>query len=139
MNIELKKYKITSSIINQTLIGNYRLYYKNSDYDILGWCLFKKLRYAILYNRKSTQLLKLPYINNCVDLTFKKEGVQLSNNNGGYRFPYLYRLKAYATDFKNSFPIYSQTEEESDEYAESIFNDVKSFVLKVNQIGQFYL
>lgn len=139
MNIELKKYKITLSIINQTLLGNYKLFYSYEEYDILGWCIVKNLRYYILQNRNTKQLLKLPYVENYKDLTFQKEGMQVSDKNGGYTVLYLHILKAYAKDFKNTFPIYRQLETESDEYAETIFNKTKEFIFKVNQIGQFYL
>jgi hypothetical protein len=139
MNLELKKYKITSSIINQTLLGSYKLFYNSQGYDILGWCLVKKLRYYVLQNRETKQLLKLPYVENNRDLTFKKVGVQIPDEDGGYRFPYLYLLKAHAKDFRNTFLVYHQSETESDEYAEGVFNKTKDFIFKANQIGQFYL
>jgi len=65
--------------------------------------------------------------------------VQISNKDGGYSFPHLYRLKAHAKDFRNTFPIYHQLEEETYDYAEDIFKKTKEFIFKANQIGQFYL
>lgn len=140
MVIELKKGKITMSIMKQILNGHYSLYYKHEDYDILGWCVVKNLRYYVLQNKETKQLLKLPYVLNIEkDLTFKKEVKQISNNNREYRWPELYTIKLYAYDFRNTMPIYCQDETETDEQAEMIFNLVKKFLTHAEQIGQFYL
>jgi len=138
MKIKLKKYKITTSIINQTLRGNYRLYYDYKGYDILGWCSVKNLRYFVLQNKESKQLLKLFYIRYKEDLTFEKKRIQLPDGNS-WKFVELYNLEGYATNFLNIFNVYTQKEEESDEFAFEIYEKVKLFILKANQIGQFYL
>lgn len=139
MVIELKKCKITTSIMRQTLTGNYRLYYQNEDYDIFGWCVFKNLRYYVLQHKETKQLLKIPYILSIDrDLIIKKDTVQMSNDNGGYRYIDLHRIKVYAADFRHTTTIYSQGENETDEQVEMIFNLVKQFLTHAEQIGQFY-
>lgn len=133
MVIELKKGKITTSIMKQTLIGNFRLYYQNEDYDIFGWCVLKNLRYYVMQHKETKQLLKLPYVLNIErDLKFEK-------HIGGYKYPDFYIIKAYTVDFRNTITIYSQSETETDEQAEMIFNLVKKFLTHAEQIGQFYL
>jgi len=57
MEVQLKKTKITSNIVKQSLSGNYGLMLNNSNYDILGWCLHDKRRKVLMYNRLSNQVV----------------------------------------------------------------------------------
>ena len=144
MIVELKKTKITKSIVDQSLSGRYSLFYNyQNSCDILGWCMIKSkkgyIRYNLLYHRNDKQILKLPYIvNEKKDIELYKEGVQRGSNEGGWVFPIVYKLKVRWTDFNNSQVILEQTEE-TDEKMEKLFQEVKDFAHVVNQKGQIYL
>jgi hypothetical protein len=139
--VELKKTKITKSIVDQSLRGNYSIYLDNKSYDILGWCLMtgkSKLRYTLLYERASNQVIKLPHIVSEKDVELTHEGVQRGSNKGGWVFPVVYRIKVRWRDFNNTQYVYEQFED-SDEIALEKFQKVKDFVHIVNQKSQIYL
>lgn len=142
MTVELKKTKITTSIVNQSLLGNYSLFYNCEGYDMLGWCLIKAkkgyVRYNILYRRATNQIIKLPYILKDSHIELIKESVQRSDNNGGYIYPTVYKLKIHWYDFNNTQAIKEQFEE-TDEYMEELFKKVKGFRFITEQKGQIYL
>jgi hypothetical protein len=57
MEVLLKKFKITASILAQTLIAD--VANLKSEF-VLGWCIYKKHKYIILYNSLTTELRKYP-------------------------------------------------------------------------------
>jgi len=145
MVVELKKCKITKSIVDQSLNGGYKLFYDwERSYDILGWCIFKTtkryLRYNLLYHRNDNQIIKLPYIvNKDKDIELFKESVQRkSEDNIGYIYPNVYKLRLRWTDFNNSQIILEQTNQ-TDETMQELFQKVKDFKHIVEQKGQIYL
>lgn len=58
MEILLKKSKITASILKQT-VGAFVSDLKDSN--VLGWCIFNKCKYIVLYNEKNNRLTKQLY------------------------------------------------------------------------------
>jgi hypothetical protein len=138
MEVELKKSKITKSIVDQSLIGSYSIFYNQEGYDVLGWCFIKNLRYVLLYKRLTNQIIKLPYVVHISDIKFYKERTQKGSSDGGYTFPEIYYLKAYCSDFRNTIPILIQNTE-TDEQMETYHKNVTMFVTLVNLKGQIYL
>ena len=144
MIIELKKTKITKSIVDQSLHGKSNLFYKwENNYDILGWCMIKVkrgyIRYNLLYHRVDNQIIKLPYIiSETRDIELYKESVQRPLKDGGYEYPYVYKLKLRWVDFNNSQIILEQTTE-TDEKMQELFQKVKDFKHIIEQKGQIYL
>lgn len=143
MKVELKRTNITTSIVKQSLMGSYSLYYNWKGYDILGWCKFvgkSSLRYILLYKEKSNQIIKLPFVVNPKDhISLYKEGVQKQAPDGvGWVFPHLYHIKLYWSDFRNQSVI-KQQNEESDEEIERMFENIKIFLAEVYEKGQIYL
>ena len=50
MTVELKKTKITSGIVKQSLRGSDYLMYNQDGYNVLGWCMMK------LFNSVKTRI-----------------------------------------------------------------------------------
>jgi hypothetical protein len=55
MEVILKKAKITSSILNQTIYARPQLM---GNWDVIGWCIHKERRYIIFYDKESNTLKK---------------------------------------------------------------------------------
>ncbi|QTV05366.1 hypothetical protein [Faecalibacter bovis] len=58
-NVEviLKKTKISSTILKQTIKTTYSLS-KNKNYEILGWCLYNNIKTAVFYNKNDNTIKK---------------------------------------------------------------------------------
>lgn len=139
MEVELKKTKITKSIVEQSLSGSYNLMHQNHNYDILGWCLIKKIRKVLLYNRLTNQILTLPYVKFFGDdIKIEEKGEQRSDGNGGWIYPNIKKIRIYFCDLSACTYI-SQDENQTFEDMENIFTKVKDFYKQVNQKGQIYL
>lgn len=143
MIVELKRTKVTKSIVDQSLMGRYRLFYDwETFYDVLGWCMIKSgksyLRYVLLYYRIDNRIIKLPFILLDKDIELYKEGVQRGDGKNGYTFPIVYKLKVRWANFNNSQLLVEQTDE-TDEQMEALFLKVKQFKKLVEQKGQIYL
>lgn len=141
MVVELKKTKITKSIVDQSLLGNYNLYYNWDNYNILGWCLMRKskhsYRYVLLYNNLSKSIVKLKYILKDSHVELSKNRVKKAIIEGRYIYPELTSIKIYFIDFSDSQFIFQQTDESEDII--SLFNKVKEFIAEVELKGQIYL
>lgn len=140
MEVQLKKTKITSNIVKQSLSGGYGLMLDNSNYDILGWCLHDKRRKVLMYNRLSNQVVTLPYIQNTLppNISMEREGVQRDDGNGGWIFPYVYKIKVYFIDARYGMTLVEQINE-SDEQMNDKLTKIRQFILAVNKAGQIYL
>ncbi len=57
MEVILKKSKITNSILKQTISP--KLDMNLSNYQNLGWCIYNKERYIILYDAENSLLYRL--------------------------------------------------------------------------------
>jgi hypothetical protein len=55
MEVLLKKSKITSSVLAQTLIASIS---DLKSSKVLGWCVYKKHKYIVLYNSQTNELRK---------------------------------------------------------------------------------
>jgi hypothetical protein len=143
MVVELKKTKITKSIVDQSLFGRDSLFYNwENNYDLLEWCVIKAnkklLRYNLLYHKNDKQIIKLPYIVYENHIELYKETVQRGSDKEGWIFTMVYKLKLRWADFGNSRNILEQTEE-TDEKMQEFFQKVKDFKYLVEQKGQIYL
>lgn len=141
MIVELKKTKITKSIVQQSLMGSYSLFYNWEGYDILGWCMIKSkhnIRWTLLYKRISNQIIIFPYISNHKYLEIIEKSVQKSDPEGGYSFPLMLSIKVYCNDLNRTINILEQTTETKEEM-EQMFEKCKQFLIIVDQKGQIYL
>ena len=144
MEVVLKKTKITKSIVEQSLSGNYSLMYEKLDnYTILGWCSHKTGKYTIrrvlLYNKLNNFIIKLPY-SSPEKITIKEEIVQRDDKNckGGYVFPVVKIIIVQYPDLNNSLRL-EQREDETYEDMEEKLKNIKDFYRIVNEKGQIYL
>ncbi len=140
MIVELRRTKITKSIVNQTLLGDNSLYTDwSAFYDILGWCLMsgkRDERWILLYHRTRNTLLRLPYIKKLVDDEITSRGEQTSDGNGGYTYPTIYRLHIYQID-RGSKACIAWTGEESK--ISKSKEKLREFIEIVNQKGQIFI
>lgn len=144
MIVELRKTKITKSIVDQSLLGHPSVYYNYDKYDILGWCVVvkakSKLRYILLYHREEKVIVKVRSILSYIkDIELYQESVQrMSPDKIGYIYPTVYKIKVYWADFNNAQVIKEQNDE-SDEDMIELFNKIKQLVIKTEQLGQIYI
>jgi len=139
MIVELKKTKITKSILEQSMIGASYLYLNNFNYDILGWCIGRKnVRYILLYHRDFKIITKLHYINStkAVELVEEKVDERWLTNN--CKYPEGKTIKAYLSDINTNITILTQTVESND-LMEQHFKNLKQFIQKVKTAGQIYI
>lgn len=141
MEVELKKTKITKSIVEQSLSGNYSILYNWTNYDILGWCSTKSGKYTVrkvlLYDRIRNSVVKWQYTSPS-KITMIEESVQRDDKNGGYIFPVLKKIKIPYEDLNNTLTL-EQAEDETYEDMEQKLKKIKEFYNIVNQKGQIYL
>ena len=55
MEVILKKSKLTSGILTQTVVATYA---ELDTFDVIGWCVHKNLKRIILYNNNTHELRK---------------------------------------------------------------------------------
>lgn len=55
MELILKKSKITSGILTQTVLASYS---ELKTFDVIGWCVHKNHKWIILYNHNTHELRK---------------------------------------------------------------------------------
>lgn len=139
MIVELKKTKITKSIVMQSLRAKDERYYSHFNYNVLGWCLIsgkRPERLILLYDRIKNNILTLPYINKLSEGEITSRGEQRGDGKGGYIVPTVYRLNIYLPDLhKNKCILWSDDEKEvitkKDEF--------HKFLREVEIKGQIYL
>src|SRR5690606_4716600 len=129
-----------NNIFKQILLGRYNLFYEYSNYNILGWCIYKSRRYFVIQHKENNNLLCLQYIDNQKDkVTLYKEETQLDSPDGiGYIYPQLYKVRIYTRHGSNPI-IYTQNLNESDDIPIKNYELVKRFVEICHEKGQFYL
>lgn len=125
MEVQLKKTKISKSILSQTV--------RCSDIDltngdVLGWCIFKNLKYIVIYRHDINQLSKFPLFR---DIEF--------GNNYHYNL-HSNTISSHWVKIKldgNYVPLnYNcKTIEETNIFISSL-NQIK---LKAENLGQFYI
>lgn len=59
MELILKKTKLTSSILTQTVLASYA---DIKTFDVIGWCVHKNHKRIVLYNHDTQELRKYPMI-----------------------------------------------------------------------------
>ena len=136
MEVQLKRTKITKSILDQSLVGHNRLYLGNPNYDILGWCsvLKGKFRhnYILLYCKLDSTLKKLHYPNTR-NITEKEQDEQTRREGTPYDdwyFPTYYYLS-----LSDMVIVKTRNKEERDSAKEQL----QKFLREVEQKGQIYL
>jgi len=118
MEIILKKSKITNSILAQTITAS------TSDLkssDVLGWCVYKKHKYIVLYDSVTNELRKY--------LMFKEVSAESK-----YTFE-PFSVKVYFGIEFNSLHYQTKNELESQELIEQLEEVKQQAIIK----GQFFL
>lgn len=140
MIVELKKTKITKSIVEQSLSADYGILYK--DYTVLGWCVLKlgkkSYRKSLVYNNSLNTILAFNYIEKASDIEIKNHIRQKSDNNGGWLYLDENKINIYYRDLNNIIS-YGQTESMSIEDMEKFFEKLRDFCQLINEKGQIYL
>lgn len=138
--VELKKVKITKSIIDQSLLLNWQVMSNWNNYDILGFCVIKNTRIVLLYNRVNQVINKCRFVDiykkDCI--TIEDTQQQFDDKNGGYIFRTGKKICINFTDLNNSITLY-QSENETLEDITKEFEKIKEFHKIVNQNGQIYI
>ena len=112
MEVILKKYKITSSILNQTLYANV---IDLETADVLGFCVHKDKRWTVLYNSSTNKLRKYYMVKEviikptCVEVNF-------------YDYP-----------ITESYPTESESE------SQELVNLINTIKTKALACGQFFI
>lgn len=125
MEVQLKKTKISKSILSQTV--------RCSDIDlnigaVLGWCIFKSTKYIVLYRHDINQLSKFPYFK---DIEFGDNYHDtLSINKISSHWV---KIKLYGNYVPLNYNC--KTTEEMNIFISSL-NQIK---LKAETLGQFYI
>jgi hypothetical protein len=119
MEVILKKYKISTSIMKQSLISNIN---DLENCEVLGWCIFNKTKYIVLYNELLGILTKYHMPREIIILPKYHENLT-----------YEIHVKFYSN--YSSLNYNAQTETEKDNLF-FILNKVKDDAINK---GQFYL
>lgn len=122
MEVILKKTKITTSILKQTLRSTE---IELGVADVLGWCIYDKQKYIVLYNSATKTLSKFPM--------FKDTSVEPRYKDSSTPTDFLVEIKLGGNyvSIKHVFG----TQEEVDEFLKNL-KQVKHFAeIK----GQFYV
>ena len=130
MEVILKKYKITKTILQQSLRPTQE---EIRDLDVLGWCVYKSgkhtIKYIILHNEEQGLLKKIPSIREIKE-----------------RHHAEYRGRSYTSLEKWEIIIVSERSFIDVNYSFTNINDANSFKADVqwvmkesNEKGQFYL
>lgn len=139
MVVELKKTKVTKSIVMQSLGANDERYFNHFNYDILGWCLIngkRNERLILLYDRIKNSIITLPCTSKLSEGEITSRGEQRDDGKGGYIFPTVYRLYIYLPDLhKNKCILWSDDEKE----VITKRDNLHKFLREVEQKGQIYL
>jgi hypothetical protein len=136
MEVILKRTKITKSILDQSLLGNSKLYLGHPNYDVLGWCSILKgkfrYNYILLYDKASNTVVRLHYPNS-KNIYEEEKGEQTLKEGLSYQdwhFPTYYYLKL------SDIQIVRTLDKDIREDAKI---KLQKFLREVEQKGQIYV
>ena len=90
MEVLLKKSKITNSILTQTLEASFSDIKK---FKTLGFCVFNKRRYIILYNEDTNELRKFPMIRDVIKSPGNQESLIVKTIFGHNYIPRIFKCE----------------------------------------------
>ena len=141
MEVQLKKTKITKSIIKQSLPASLTVFRNLNSIDVLGWCLLDGKKIVLLYNTITNQVMTArytPFFGSKYQY-LKKESVQRPNTEaGGWDYPEVYVLYIDGEDGERVLRL-EQSENMSDGDMEKILEQARDYARKIAQGGQIYI
>ena len=141
MEVQLKKTKITKSIIKQSLPASLTVFRNLNSIDVLGWCLLDGKKIVLLYNTITNQVMTArytPFFGSKYQY-LKKESVQRPNTEaGGWDYPEVYVLYIEGEDGERVLRL-EQNENMSDGDMEKILEQARDYARKIAQGGQIYI
>ena len=141
MEVQLKKTKITKSIIKQSLPASLTVFRNLNSIDVLGWCLLDGKKIVLLYNTITNQVMTArytPFFGSKYQY-LKKESVQRPNTEaGGWDYPEVYVLYIDGEDGERVLRL-EQSENMSDGDMEKILEQARDYAKKIAQGGQIYI
>jgi hypothetical protein len=125
MEVLLKKSKITSSILKQTLIASFS---NLKTYDVIGFCVVKGDKWIVLYESSTKEIRKF--------LMFKDVVIEVENKPDGQGN--LEELFYVVVKFEGRYlnKKFISTDKSEAEESLTLFNDIK---LKAKTKGQFFI
>lgn len=131
MEIILRKSKITSSIIKQTVKASEEVL-KSSDYQVLGWCNYfsgkHAYKYILLYNQQTKDLKKHLFFG-------KLEKVYINDYRGrDYYTPEKFNLEIITPNFTTNVHTFDKEKDR-----DSFVKDLEIIKKRAEQQGQIYL
>lgn len=132
MEVVLKRTKITKSILDQSVYASKESYIKDIE-KILGWCMYKGNRLILLYDKHTSQILKLDYVDK---LGYKKFEQELHTNFdwNSHKLYHIISIKYSRSNVEDR--IFSSQDEKETNI--SLFM-LKEFLKKVHEKGQIYI
>jgi hypothetical protein len=141
MEVQLRKTKITKSIIKQSLPASLTVFRNLNSIDVLGWCLLDGKKIVLLYNTITNQVMTArytPFFGSKYQY-LKKESVQRPNTEaGGWDYPEVYVLYIDGEDGERVLRL-EQNENMSDGDMEKILEEARDYARKIAQAGQIYI
>jgi hypothetical protein len=141
MEVQLKKTKITKSIIKQSLPTSLLVFRNLNFMDVLGWCLLDGKKITLLYNWATNQVMTArytPFFGSKYQF-LKKESVQRPNTEiGGWDYPEVLVLYIEDEDGERILRL-EQDENMSDEDMKKLLEQARDYARKIAQAGQIYI
>lgn len=141
MEVQLKKTKITKSIIKQSLPASLTVFRNLNSIHVLGWCLLDGKKIVLLYNVITNQVMTArytPFFGRKYQY-LKKESVQRPNSEiGGWDYPEVLVLYIEGEDGERVLRL-EQEENMSDEDMEKILAQARDYAKKIAIAGQIYI
>lgn len=141
MEVQLKKTKITKSIIKQSLPAPLTVFRNLNFMDVLGWCFLDGKKIVLLYNSATNQVMTArytPFFGNKYQY-LKKESVQRPNSEiGGWDYPEVLVLYIEGEDGERVLRL-EQEENMSDSDMEMILAQARDYAKKIAIAGQIYI
>lgn len=135
MEVLLRKTKVTKGVVEQSLLGNNRLYLGHPNYEVLGWCSIIKIKfrysYILLYCKIDNTIVKLNYPDSKnIQEEHKNEQTLRNGTYNDWYFPTYYYLKlSNKTIFRD---LDRQLRDDSKQ-------KLQIFLREVEQKGQIYI
>ena len=121
MELMLKKTKITSSILKQSLRSTGHDFLNG---EVLGWCVFNGSKYIVCYRSSSCNVSIFPMFKEAKKTSTPKDGSNME-----------YRIEVKLGGRYVSLMYYNTNESDADEFIE-LLNKVKNLA---ESAGQFYI
>lgn len=143
MEVQLKKTKITKSIIKQSLPASLTVFRNLNSIEVLGWCLLDGKKIVLLYNTITNQVMTArytPFFGSKYQY-LKKESVQVQRPNaetGGWDYPEVNVLYIEREDGERVLRL-EQDENMSDEDMKKLLEQARDYAKKIAQAGQIYI